>query len=70
MPSARAFHHAHNRPNSRRPCLRGGAVIGGEISSIKQVMHWLAPTPRFERLRRARRATRVVFQTAGGGKAP
>jgi hypothetical protein len=31
-------------------------VIGGEISSIEQVMHWLAPTPQFERLRRVRRA--------------
>jgi hypothetical protein len=70
MPSARALTTLHNRPNSWRPCLRGGAVIGGEISSIKQVMHWLAPMPRFERLRRVRRATLVVFQTAGGGETP
>jgi len=68
-----------NRPNSwRRPCLRGGAipvleglgVIGGEISSPKQVMRWLAPTPRSERLRRVRRATRILSQTAGGGEPP
>jgi hypothetical protein len=45
-------------------------VIGGDISSIEQMMHWLAPMPRFERLRRVKRATRVVFQTAGGGEAP
>ena len=45
-------------------------MIGGRIYSIKQVMHWLAPMPRFEPLRRVRRATRVVFQTAGGGEAP
>jgi hypothetical protein len=56
MPSARALTTPHNRPNSWHPCLPGGAVIGGEISSIEQVMHWLAPTPQFERLRRVRRA--------------
>jgi hypothetical protein len=44
MPSACALTTPHNRPNSWHPCLRGGAVIGGEISSIKQVMHWLAPS--------------------------
>jgi hypothetical protein len=68
MPSARALTTPHNRPNSWHPCLRGGAVIGGEISSIKQAM--IGPHPRFERLRRVRRATQVVFQTAGGGEAP
>jgi hypothetical protein len=66
----RALATPRNRPNSWRPCLRGGAVIGGDISSIEQMMHWLAPRQRFERLRRVKRATRVVFQTAGGGEAP
>jgi hypothetical protein len=44
-------------------------MIGGEISSTMQVMHWLAPMPPSERLRRVRRATRFLFQTAGGGEA-
>jgi len=77
--SSRLHQRPDNRPNSwRRPCLRGGAVpvleglgvIGGEISSPKQVMRWLAPTPRSERLRRVRRATRILSQTAGGGEPP
>jgi hypothetical protein len=46
-------------------------VFGGGISSTKQAMCWLVPHAAIRNdCGGVRRATRVLFQTAGGEKAP
>lgn len=57
-------------PWRSRSCSLGLGVISGEISSFKQADALARTYARFERLRRVRRATRILSQTAEGGEPP